>query len=464
MKLSKKSIQKAKIELVDFSDCELSTKSYEESSMKKNAIIYNGEKYLLKYMEKNKARHYQDIKNQKETYFNSVYSEYISCHIGKMIGLDIQDTIIGFEKENNKLKGIQYIPCVACKDFCKSGENIVNFERIFEIVNRKENKRYNDENFNDVLKVIEKQEFIDKNKLKENFLDMFVFDSFTGNFDRNLKNFGIIENEKDKTYRIAPIFDCASSLHPKANRKRIKFLANSYEKDSQVVYEYALSPSSYFKNDDGIKINYFDFLVNNSFNYNSDIAKSIVKIVPKLIELNNNGGIYDILDKLDGMIIPERIEVITKELNLKVDEIFIPTLESSKELLNKEIDKFMLKDYNEFNKYNKEEKREFLSEIKNILEMQKLLIENNSNNFDTKDLYQRVDDFFKSKNTKDMKAVLSYLEKNNFPINYTDHFKEKFRLEIKKIAENKEKSNNLKEINEDEETEKKKEFDITDNL
>ena len=418
MKLSKKSIQKAKIELIDFSNCELSTKSYEESSMKKNAIIFKDEKYLLKYMEKNKAKHYQDIKNQKETYFNSVYSEYISCHIGKMIGLDIQDTIIGFEKENNKLKGIQYIPCVACKDFCKSGENIVNFERIFEIVNRKENKRYNDENF------------------------------------------GIIENEKDKTYRIAPIFDCASSLHPKANRKRIKFLANSYERDSQVLYEYALSPNSYFKNDDGIKINYFDFLVNNGFDYNSDIAKSIVKIVPKLIELNNNGGIYDILDKLDGMIIPERIEVITKELNLKVDEMFIPTLEISKELLNKEIDKFMLKDYSGFNKYNNEEKIEFLSEIKNILEMQKLLIENNSNNFDTKDLYQRVDDFFKSKNTKDMKAVFVYLEKNNFPIDYINHFEEKFRLEIEKSTENKEKSNNSKEINEDEEKEKEKEFDI----
>ena len=204
--------------------------------------------------------------------------------------------------------------------------------------------------------------------------------------------------------------------------------------------------------------------MNNSFNYNSDIAKSIVKIVPKLIELNNNGGIYDILDKLDGMIIPERIEVITKELNFKVDEMFIPTLEISKELLNKEIDKFMLKDYNEFNEYSNEEKREFLSEIKNILEMQKLLIENNSNNFDTKDLYQRVDEFLESKNTKDMKAVFSYLEKNNFPIDYIDHFEEKFRLEIEKIAENKEKSNNLKEINEDEVIEKKKEFDITDNL
>ena len=96
--------------------------------------------------------------------------------------------------------------------------------------------------------------------------------------------------------------------------------------------------------------------------------------------------------------------------------------------------------------------------------MQKLLIENNSNNFDTKDLYQRVDEFLESKNTKDMKAVFSYLEKNNFPIDYIDHFEEKFRLEIEKIAENKEKSNNLKEINEDEVIEKKKEFDITDNL
>ena len=434
MQLSKKSIQKAKIELVDFSNCELSTKSYEESSMKKNAIIYNGEKYLLKYMEKNKARHYQDIKNQKETYFNSVYSEYISCHIGKMIGLDIQDTIIGFEKENNKLKGIQYIPCVACKDFCKSGENIVNFERIFEIVNRKENKRYNDENFNDVLKVIEKQEFIDKNKLKDNFLDMFVFDSFIGNFDRNLKNFGIIENEKDKTYRITPIFDCASSLHPKANRKRIKFLANSYERNSQFVYEYALTPNSYFKDDNGIKINYFDFLVNNSFNYNSDIAKSIVKIVPKLIELNNNGTIFNMIDRLEGIIIPERIEVITKELNLKSNEMFISTLEIAKDVLNKEIkDKMISFSNNEkFKNYNENKKEDFLFDIKNTIEKQELLIENKTNKIKNEELYEIIDDFF-IKNSADIKDIVKHLKKNDFPKNYIEYFEEKIELEFNEI-------------------------------
>lgn len=160
------------------------------------------------------------------------------------------------------------------------------------------------------------------------------------------------------------------------------------------------------------------------------------------------------------MIIPERIEVITKELNLKVDEMFIPTLEISKEILNKEIDKFMLKDYSGFNEYNNEEKREFLSEIKNILEIQELLIENNSNNFDTKDLYQRVDNFLENKNTKDMKAVFEYLEKNDFPSDYIKHFEEKFRLKIEKTTENEEKSHNSKETNKDEKIEKEKKKEI----
>ena len=56
--------------------------------------------------------------------------------------------------------------------------------------------------------------------------------------------------------------------------------------------------------------------------------------------------------------------------------------------------------------------------------------------------------------------MFSYLEKNNFPIDYINHFEEKFMLEIEKTTKNKEKSNKSKEINEDEEIEKKKEFDI----
>ena len=299
--------------------------------------------------------------------------------------------------------------------------------------------------------------FVNSDSLKEHFLDMFVFDSFIGNFDRHGKNWGIIENTSTNKYRIAPIFDCGSSLHSKTDRYRNKKYAKEFEESDENIREKAFgTPVSYFKDENGKKLNYYEFLINNDFDCNSNIAKSILKIVPKIVRLNENSVVDNLINSLKVAIGEERTYVITNELKFKVEEMLIPTLEISKELLNKEVDEFILKDYNGFNEYNNEEKREFLLEIKNILEIQELLIENNSNNFDTKDLYQRVDDFFKNKNTKDMKAVLSYLEKNNFPINYTDHFKEKFRLEIEKITENKKKSNNLKEINED----KKEEIEL----
>lgn len=108
--------------------------------------------------------------------------------------------------------------------------------------------------------------------------------------------------------------------------------------------------------------------------------------------------------------------------------------------------------------------KDFFNSIKEALEIQELLVKNNKNEIYTEDFYEIVDCFLENKNTKDMKAVLSYLEKNNFPSDYIEHFEEKFGLEIEKSNENKVKSNISKETNKDEEIEKekKKEFDITD--
>ena len=96
--------------------------------------------------------------------------------------------------------------------------------------------------------------------------------------------------------------------------------------------------------------------------------------------------------------------------------------------------------------------REFLNSIKEGLEIQELLVENNRNEIYTEDFYEIVDCFLKSKNTKDMKAVFNYLKKIDFPIDYIDHFEEKFKEEInktKKIDKPKEKNklkiNNTKE-------------------
>ena len=438
--------------LVNFSECKSSFKDYGRSSMRIESKNINDELYLIKVMEREVANHYRDNKNPKSTYVNSIYSEYISCNIGKMLELNIQEVILGYKTHNQ-----------ACKDFCKKEERLIPFDVIFTGISEDEKINYNKNNIYDVLEVIKKQKFVNSDSLKEHFLDMFVFDSFIGNFDRHGKNWGIIENTSTNEYRIAPIFDCGSSLHPKTDRYRIKKYAKAFKESNNNIREKAFgTPVSYFKDENGKKLNYYEFLINDDFDCNCNIAKSILKIVPKIVRLNEDSVIDNLINSLKVAIGEERAYVITNELKFKVEEMLMPTLEISKELLNKEIDEFILKDYSEFNQYNNKEKREFLSEIKNILEMQKLLIENNSNNFDTKDLYQRVDEFLESKNTKDMKAVLSYLEKNNFPINYTDHFKEKFRLEIEKSSENKEKTYNPKKTKEDEKVEKKKEFDISD--
>ena len=110
--------------------------------------------------------------------------------------------------------------------------------------------------------------------------------------------------------------------------------------------------------------------------------------------------------------------------------------------------------------------REFLNSIKEALEIQEILVKNNKNEIYTEDFYEIVDCFLENKNIEDiedMKAVFSYLEENDFPIDYINHFEEQFRLEIEKSTKNKEKSNNFKKNDEDEEIkkDKDKEFDMS---
>ena len=337
MKFTKNIITKFNNKLTNFSNYERSTKNYADSSMPKKPIIYNNKEYLLKFMEKNIAIHYKSDNDNNPTYFNSIFSEYICCHIGKMIGLNIQDTLLGYMELTNQTNELDYIPCVACKNFCGENEQLVNFNSILEITKEKEHTSYNKNKFYDILEIIDKQSFIDKQQLKEWFLDMFIFDSFIGNFDRNLKNFGVIENTKNKTYRIAPIFDCASSLHPKASRERIDNINNTFKElnSKEMIEKQAFKkPTSYFKEKSDEKINYYDFLITEAFDGNLDIAEAICRIAPKIIDIVNNYELNILLLDLKGIIPNDRLNVIRTELSHKAKYMMSPMLD----IANKTID------------------------------------------------------------------------------------------------------------------------------
>ena len=101
--------------MIDFTNMTKKNKTFNGASGNKLSIIYNDEQYMLKFSPI--AR-----KNKNMSYSNSTISEYIGSNIYKIIGIPVQETLLGKYKINGKTKIV-----VACKDFTKPGTIIQDF-------------------------------------------------------------------------------------------------------------------------------------------------------------------------------------------------------------------------------------------------------------------------------------------------------------------------------------------------
>jgi len=303
-------------------------KQYRDGTMDKQSKIVENIPYMIKYMKKGIAKQY---KSKPYTYFNSVYSEYIACKIGKKIGLNIQDVIIGYGTMQNEFK-----PSVGCKDFCKEGEMFINFTQVLNIVEYDNKIKYNKNDFYDMLNIIMTQKFIETNELKKHFLDMFVFDAFIGNFDRNLDNFGIIKEYGNDIYRITPIYDCGSSMHPKTTRNRINMYNIQYDLNDEIALIDNIKKITSFFTINNKKINYYDFLVEREFNQDKDIAEAILRVAPKLVEIQENGYIEKLVDSLSELMGEDRAKVLKIELEYKAQHMFKEMIRIANKVLEKE--------------------------------------------------------------------------------------------------------------------------------
>lgn len=94
--------------MIDFTNCEKKNKMYAGYNGSKLSVIYNGERYMLKF-----APHGKD---------NRCITEYLGCHILQSLGINTQDTLLGTYDVNNVKKMV-----VACKDFAVNGWTIQDF-------------------------------------------------------------------------------------------------------------------------------------------------------------------------------------------------------------------------------------------------------------------------------------------------------------------------------------------------
>lgn len=328
------------IELINFTNCE-EGRNYNKGTMSKFGIIYNDEYYMLKQQEK-KDTHYLNL-GYSATYISSIYSEYIASNIAKNLGLNVHETLLGYIIENGK-----QINVVACKDFLNDHERIVDFKNITDNFNRKNKTNENyypcrSNVLSHVLMILNLQDEINQEELKQHFWDMFVFDGYIGNFDRNPSNWGIIKNFKTKEKRIAPIFDNGSCLHPKTPRTLMKKYLEDFNQGLEDRSVFNLTSS--FQNDNA-RIFYHHYF---QFSDNLDFIRAILRIAPLIIK--NHEKNKQIIESLTGLIEEERIQLLTKELDQRLEKMIKPTfekarktiLENSHELIDLLKEKFEIK-------------------------------------------------------------------------------------------------------------------------
>lgn len=258
--------------MLDFTNLPRRNKTYTGANGSKISVLLDGEQYMLKFPALPSL-------NKKMSYANSCISEYIGSHIFEIVGIPVQKTLLGTFWKNGKEKIV-----VACKDFTTPETVLQDFASLKNTIIDSENNGYGTE-INDILMAIEEQQAIDPFELKKHFWDMFIVDALIGNWDRHNGNWGFLYNGRTDEMKIAPIYDCGSSLFPQADEGIMRAILNEpAERDARV---FTIPTSGIRQN--GLKINYFNFISSLAY---SDCSEALKRIIPK-IDLSKINAMID---------------------------------------------------------------------------------------------------------------------------------------------------------------------------
>lgn len=248
--------------MIDFTQCTKRNKAYSGANGNKISVIYDDALYMLKFPS-------LPTKTDELSYTNSCISEYLGCKIFKMLDIPVQEVELGTYRVNDKVKLV-----VACKDFALNGLVLQDFASLKNQIIDSERNGYGTE-LSDVLDTIKKQTFMDVNQLEEHFWNIFIVDALIGNWDRHNGNWGFLYNQMTDEVKLAPVFDCGSSLYPQADEDLMRsILENKGELHHRV---YNIPTSALVQH--GKKIKYFDFL--SSMEYEG-CNSAIKRMVPRI--------------------------------------------------------------------------------------------------------------------------------------------------------------------------------------
>lgn len=269
------------IKIINFDNCKNSNIGYGGHSGSKRGIIYNNEKWFIKYPKNTKS-----MDNVALSYTTMPISEYLGSKIYESVGLATHETVLGFA--DGKI-------VVACKDFLKSNEDILDYNAIknnydakveeYILKHSSSTSNFTDD-INELIFIMDNNRFFKEvPDLKKHFWDLFIIDALINNNDRNEGNWGLIINRDTYNLSIAPVYDNGAAFYGKSDDEKLKKLLLDDNKFIQVAYD---SSTSVFRENDKI-INPLKYIESMKCD---ECNRALLRIIPK-INLNEIKKIFD---------------------------------------------------------------------------------------------------------------------------------------------------------------------------
>ena len=275
--------------MIDFTNAVEEFNNY-KGSEKKKTLIYSNKKYLVKFPDPIRE------KNKNISYINNAFSEYVGSNIFKIVGVKVQNTILG----KYFYKGKEKIVC-ACEDFTDEEHVLYEFEKL--VLSTNPDKKIETE-LNDIMEVINENKMINNKETKEKFWEMFIVDSLIGNTDRYNDNWGFLLNKKTGQITFSPIYDCGSCLNPMLEDKELKSM-NEIELKNLAINCYSCIKEN------GKKINYMSYIKQ----MKSEDCNNAVKRIFKNINIAKINSFIDEVENISN----ERKEFYKRIIKYRYD-------------------------------------------------------------------------------------------------------------------------------------------------
>ena len=276
------------IKIENFDNALLSGITYGGHSGSKRGIVFNNEKWFLKYPKSTSNMNVSGL-----SYTTFPISEYLGSHIYCVLEIDTHETILRYA--NNKI-------VVACKDFLGDSEVILDYNSIkndYNEVVEKELEKLSSSKSNhgtdleELLIVMENNHYFQEvPELKKRFWQMFIIDALISNNDRNAGNWGLIFNKDKINYLVTPVFDNGASFYSKSSDEKMKGILEDFSKRKQVFYDSSIC----------------------SFNENGKIINPL-KYIESMKNVDCNNALIELFPKIDMDKIKKIFDDIPKEYN-----------------------------------------------------------------------------------------------------------------------------------------------------